>query len=156
MKLRFSAISIACAVAAFGQSAPTTSLSGIVADPSGSVVPHAALDLTNTGTNRTRHTETDTQGRFLFTLVPPGSYDLQVAAPGFSSLRQQGIKLDVDVPATLRLTLSVAASTTSITIQEDAPTVDSQSGTVRQVVGEQYIQRSEEHTSALQSRLTLV
>ena len=140
MKLRFSAISIACAVAAFGQSAPTTSLSGIVADPSGSVVPHAALDLTNTGTNRTRHTETDTQGRFLFTLVPPGSYDLQVAAPGFSSLRQQGIKLDVDVPATLRLTLSVAASTTSITIQEDAPMVDSQSGTVRQVVGEQYIQ----------------
>src|SRR5689334_6288704 len=140
MKLRFSAISIACAVAAFAQSAPTTSLSGIVADPSGSVVPKAALDLTNTGTNRTLRTETDTQGRFLFTFVPPGSYDLQVVAPGFSTLRQQGIKLDADVPASLRLTLSVAASTTSITIQEDAPMVDSQSGTVRQVVGEQYIQ----------------
>jgi hypothetical protein len=34
----------------------------------------------------------------------------------------------------------VASAQTSITIEADAPMVDSQSGTVRQVVGEQYIQ----------------
>src|SRR5207245_8707660 len=125
---------------AFAQSAPTTSLSGTVTDPSGSFVPNANVDLTNTGTRWTRHTTADSQGRFQFSLVPPGRYDLEVAAAGFTTVRQQGIHLDADVPATLRLTLPVAAATTSITIQADAPMVDAQSGTVRQVVGEQYIQ----------------
>src|SRR5215467_12253159 len=124
----------------FGQSAPTTSLSGTVADPSGSLVPNAAIELTNVATRWTRNTTTDAQGHFLFTLVPPGRYDLQVTATGFTVLRQQGFSLDVDVPVNLPLKLAVAGASTSITIQEDAPMVDSQTGTVRQVVGEQYIQ----------------
>jgi carboxypeptidase family protein len=128
------------AVSAFAQSAPTTSLSGTVLDPSSAVVPSATIELTNNGTGWTRQTTTDSQGRFQFNLVPPGRYDLQVTAAGFTSVRQQGINLDVDVPANLRLILAVASSQTSITIQADAPMVDSQSGTVRQVVGEQYIQ----------------
>jgi hypothetical protein len=117
-----------------------TSLSGTVVDPAGSFVPSAALDLTNNGTGWTRHTTTDSQGRFQFTLVPPGRYDLVTVATGFTTQRQQGINLDADVPANLRLPLSVASAQTSITIEADAPMVDSQSGTVRQVVGEQYIQ----------------
>jgi hypothetical protein len=140
MKLRRFCIPLLFAAALFAQSAPTTSLSGTVADPSGSMVPHAALELTNAGTHLTRKTESDVQGRFLFTLVPPGVYELRVSADGFATIRQDGIRLDVDVPATLRFNLSVASSATAITIKEDAPMVDSQSGTVRQVVGEQYIQ----------------
>jgi hypothetical protein len=123
------------AASAFGQSAPTTSLSGTVTDPSGSFVPNAALDLTNIGTRWTRHAVTDSQGRFQFTLVPPGRYDLEVTATGFTSVHQQGINLDADVPATVRLTLSVASAQTSITIQAGAPMVDSQSGTVRPLGG---------------------
>jgi Carboxypeptidase regulatory-like domain len=116
-----------------------TSLSGLVLDPSGSAVPNALLDLSNARTGFTRHTATDSQGRYQFTLVPPGRYDVAVTAPGFSAVRQQGITLDADVPASLRFTLRVATAEASITIEADAPMVDSQSGTVRQVVGEQYI-----------------
>jgi hypothetical protein len=128
------------AASASAQSAPTTSFSGSVADPSGSLIPNAKLELTNPGTGWTRHTVTDLQGRFQFSLVPPGRYDLFVAAEGFTSVRQQGIHLDADVPATIRVEVPVASTQTSITIEADAPMVDSQSGTVRQVVGEQYIQ----------------
>jgi hypothetical protein len=131
---------LALALSALAQVAPTTSLSGAVSDQSGSLIPNASLDLKNQATGWTRHSVTDPQGRFQFSMVPPGKYDLDVAATGFAPLRQQGINLDVDVPATLRLTLGVAASTTSITIHEDAPMVDAQSGALRQVVGEQYIE----------------
>src|SRR5436305_2833128 len=131
---------LALALSALAQVAPTTSLSGPVSDQSGSLIPTASLDLKNQATGWTRHSVTDPQGRFQFSMVPPGKYDLDVAATGFAPLRQQGISLDVDVPATLRLTLGVAASTTSITIHEDAPMVDAQSGALRQVAGEQYIE----------------
>jgi hypothetical protein len=138
--MRFVFLTVFLSVPVFAQSAPTTTLSGVVSDPSGSAVPKATVDLTNTATSWARHTTTDNQGRFLFSNAQPGSYDLQVESAGFSKLLQQGIRLDADVPASLRLTLSVAAATTSIVVREDAPMVDSQSGTVRQVVGEQYIQ----------------
>jgi hypothetical protein len=128
------------AAALFAQSAPTTSLSGTVSDPSGAVIPSASLELTNTGTHWTRKADSDAQGRFLFTLVPPGAYQLDVKASGFAGVRQEGIRLDADVPATLNLTLSLAGTATTLTIQADAPMVDAQSGTVRQVVGEDYIQ----------------
>jgi hypothetical protein len=134
------ALTVLSAVVMFAQSGPTTSVSGTVTDPSGSVIPAASVELTNPATHWNRKTASDTQGRFLFTLVPPGTYDVHIVAAGFAGLNQEGIRLDADVPATLRLTLSVAASVTQITIKEDAPMVDAQSGTVRQVVGEAYIQ----------------
>lgn len=140
MKLRCLLCSVLIAASLFAQSSPTTGLIGIVADPTGAVVPNAALELTNTGTNWSHKTTSDAAGRFVFTLVPPGVYNIQTSAKGFAPVRQEGIRLDVDVPAALHVTLSVAASATTITIKADAPMVDSQSGTVRQVVGEQYIE----------------
>src|SRR5689334_21794451 len=126
LPMKYLALTLLSAVSAYAQAAPTTSLSGTVSDPSGSVVPNAALELTNSATHWSRSTNSDSQGRFQFTLVPPGRYDLQLTAAGFAGIRQEGIQLDADVPATLRLTLSVAASVTQITIKEDAPMVDAQ------------------------------
>src|SRR5262245_38369514 len=89
------------AVSVYSQSAPTTSLSGTLTDSSNSVVPGAGIQLTNTATHWLRKTATDAQGRFLFTLVPPGAYELEVTAAGFAPLHQEGIRLDADVPAAL-------------------------------------------------------
>jgi Carboxypeptidase regulatory-like domain len=68
--MRFCCLFVLACFPALAQLAPTTSVSGTVADPSGSVMPNAALELTNTATRWTRHTTTDDQGRFQFTLLP--------------------------------------------------------------------------------------
>lgn len=138
--MKLVALLLTSSVFAVGQVVPTSSLAGSVADPTGSLVPAASVELTNQDTHWTRTTATDSQGRFQFTLVPPGAYEIQVTAQGFAPLHQEGIHLDVDVPATLRLSLSLASSATTITIQADTPMVDSQSGALRQVVGQQYIE----------------
>jgi hypothetical protein len=132
--------SFGIASGAAAQVMPGATLAGIVADESGAVMRGASVELTNTGTRLTRHTETDAGGRFFFDLVPPGMYDLTISAEGFAVYRQQGITLDVNVPATLRVTLSVAGTVQEITVQADVPMVDNRSGTLRQIVSERYIQ----------------
>lgn len=122
------------------QSVPTTTLSGTVTDATGASIPGAAVELANTATNVARQTVSDSQGRFLFSLIPPGSYQVTVTAKGFAPFVQHGITLDVDVPATLRIKLAVAGSSQQVTVTADAPMVDSESGTLRQVVSERYIQ----------------
>lgn len=127
-------------VKGFSQSAPTTNLSGTVSDASGSAVPNVALDLTNADTHFAKRATSDQQGRFLFSLMPPGRYSLSALANGFTAFTQQGLTLDVDVPVNLRVKLAVAGSTQQVTVTADAPMVDSESGTLRQVVSEKFIQ----------------
>ncbi|MEO7145384.1 MAG: carboxypeptidase regulatory-like domain-containing protein [Bryobacteraceae bacterium] len=122
------------------QVAPSTSLSGTVVDASGGSVPKASVELTNTGTQFTRRTSTSAQGRFLFNLAPPGLYDLAVTAAGFAPYRQHGITLDVNTPASIAITLSIRAAAEQVTVQANAPMVDTESGTLRQIVSGKYIQ----------------
>src|SRR5262245_5116752 len=105
MVSRLASLTLVVSLAAFAQSAPTTSLTGTVADATGGAIVNASLELTNRATHLTKHGVSDAQGRFLFILIPPGVYDLTASSPGFTSVRQEGITLDVDVPGTVHLTL---------------------------------------------------
>ena len=121
------------------QIAPSTSLVGNILDPRGGAVPSATLELTNTSTHIKRLAASDSQGRYLFRALPPGQYELSANADGFAPFRQEGITLNVDVPATVNIRLGLATVTGQVTVQADASMVDTESGTLRQVVSERYI-----------------
>src|SRR5256714_4333402 len=122
------------------QAAPATRLSGDVVDSSAAYVPGAQVDLVMSGTQFTRHTMTNGEGRFVFDLVPPGNYELNVSANGFAAFHQSGIQLDVNVPANLKVRLTVRGAVQQVNVIENAPMIDTESGTLRQVVNERYIQ----------------
>ncbi|MDQ2946851.1 MAG: carboxypeptidase-like regulatory domain-containing protein, partial [Acidobacteriota bacterium] len=103
---RTSPVCVLFLLSAAAQSIPTTTLSGTIADATGAAVPQASLELVNAATNVLKRATSDQQGRFLFSLIPPGSYQLSVTASGFAPFTQKGITLDVDVPATLRVKLA--------------------------------------------------
>jgi hypothetical protein len=124
---------------ALAQVAPTTTLAGSVIDQSSAAIPGASVDLVNQNTQFTKHGLSDSQGRFLFNLVPPGTYTLKVTAKGFATFAQEGITLDVNTPANIPVNLSVGATAEQITVQANAAMVDTESGTLRQVVSEKYI-----------------
>lgn len=77
----------------------TTQVSGIVTDPTGAVIPNAALELINNDTGVQRETRSDTQGRYSFTQLQPGTYRLVAKAAGFSDVTIQNIRLLVNTPA---------------------------------------------------------
>src|SRR5215469_17209814 len=60
---------------AWGQA--TTSLRGVVTDPSGAAIPNATVHLVNSDTSTERTVTTDQQGNYVFTEVVPGNYVLR-------------------------------------------------------------------------------
>src|SRR3989442_1384754 len=64
------------------------SLTGIVLDPSGGVVPNATVTTENVGTGATKEIGTDERGAFLLNNLQPGMYRVTIIAKGFGTLTQ--------------------------------------------------------------------
>ena len=58
-------------------------LTGVVSDPGGAVVPGASITVQNTATGETRKTVTNGSGIFSIPALPPGPYTVDAAAKGF-------------------------------------------------------------------------
>jgi hypothetical protein len=61
----------------------TGSITGIVVDPAGAVIPAANVELTSQDSSYKQNTRTDNVGSFHFTNVTPGAYILVFRSPGF-------------------------------------------------------------------------
>jgi hypothetical protein len=101
------------------QSGGSSSISGVVTDPTGAVVPKATVEIRNPVSAFEQSTTTDQAGKFTIPNVPFNPYHLTVTAQGFASYSQ-----DVDVrsavPVTLKINLQVAASTETVTVEGGA------------------------------------
>src|SRR6266542_4262206 len=86
MRLR-SLLVVAALVALAGATAQaqvtTATLYGIVTDPSGAVIPGAAVTVTHEGTGATATKTTDALGEVVFDFLRVGRYTLQIEAAGF-------------------------------------------------------------------------
>lgn len=130
----------AAAVAAAQTS--TGTLTGVVLDPSGAVIPGAQVRLLGTETGeQVRELTTTADGSFVAPLLRPAAYTVQVTAQGFKNLVRSGIVLRVDEQLSLRLTLETGSPAESITVSASAELVEASSNTVGQVVDERSIQQ---------------
>ena len=81
-------------VPVFGQTTSAT-LSGVVRDPSGAVVPDVRVSVRNSQTGAGRETTSDVEGRYNFTNLFPGRYELHAERTGFKTIVQSNIVLSV-------------------------------------------------------------
>src|ERR1700730_10342543 len=109
-------------------------LSGTVTDPSGAVVPKAAVSIKNIATGITRANTTDPAGFYSTPNLLPGSYEITASASGFSSEVQTGITLTVGAQQVLNFTLRLGQVTQTVEITGEAPAVDLASSTISAVV----------------------
>lgn len=108
-------------------------LGGSVADPSGAMVPDAAVSVISARTGALYSVITNTQGQFNFESLPPGEYSLEVEKQGFSKLHLDRVVLDVRDRQSLKLSLAVsAAASTVVTVTAEVRGVsaDASTGTV--------------------------
>jgi Carboxypeptidase regulatory-like domain len=107
------------ASASHGQSS-TGSISGIVTDQNQSVIPTATITIKNTATGFTRSTSANAEGRYSFSDVPIGLYELTVEAQTFTKYVQTGIKLLVNQHAVVSPALTPGAVNAVVNVNSDA------------------------------------
>jgi Ca-activated chloride channel homolog len=108
------------------QSTPPTRagvISGTVVDAGGAVMPGATVSL-RIGQRVERTTVTDARGEFRFENVNAGSYEIDVALAGFTSLTTKVVLSEKGLPP-LRLTLVAGGVQETVTVAADTPKVDS-------------------------------
>ena len=94
----------------------TSSVRGTVADPQGNVVAGASVTLTNTETNAARTQPTNESGQFVFDLIPPGNYRLEVEGAGFKKAALTDVRAFVAKPTELAVALEIGSVTETVTV----------------------------------------
>ena len=96
------------------------SLVGTVTDQSGAVVPNAAVTATETTTGVVRQDKTDSSGRYTIVNVLPGTYKVDVSAPGFKNFGQTGLAVTPNVISRVDVRLQIGQATEQVTVAADA------------------------------------
>ncbi|MCU1322124.1 MAG: hypothetical protein JWM43_1773 [Acidobacteriaceae bacterium] len=119
---------------ALAQIGGTGSIQGTVTDPSGAVVPGASITVTSTATNAVLTQQSSSSGFYSLAAVPPGSYVVIVTAPGFQKLAQQNVVVDALAVATVNLTLTLGATTDTVTVVDAPPQLETTNATLGSVM----------------------
>jgi Carboxypeptidase regulatory-like domain/TonB dependent receptor len=117
----------------------TGSITGTVTDTSGAVVSGVRVTLTNEGTAANLSTTTGASGNYDFNPVRIGSYKLEVTAPGFKSVVQPHVAVDVSSNVLRNFTLQPGAVSETVEVTSAAPLLQSQDASVGQVVNQQSV-----------------
>src|SRR5689334_17425796 len=110
------------------------SISGMVTDNSGAVVPAITLTLQNQATNLTYSTTASDTGSYSFLNLPVGTYDLTVAAKGFQRSQTTGIPVQVNQQARVDVKLQVGEVNQTVEVQAQTAMIQTESTDVGTVI----------------------
>jgi len=122
-------VSIACS-GAFAQS----TLTGIVKDQSGAVLPGVAVEASSPALiEKSRSTITDEGGAYKIIDLRPGNYGVTFSLPGFKTVKRD-VELPSNFTATINAEMAVGGVEETITVAAESPVVDSQTNFKAQVL----------------------
>ncbi|MBI3401311.1 MAG: carboxypeptidase regulatory-like domain-containing protein [Acidobacteria bacterium] len=108
---------------AYAQGSFFSSLSGIVIDAQGGVIPGADVKIQNNGTGETVNVVTAIDGGFTASSLPGGIYSVTVTLSGFKTVVLNEVTLNASVPASVKVTLQVGTVAENVTVVGDSALV---------------------------------
>ena len=117
----------------------SASLTGVITDASGARVPSAAITVKNAETGAIRGTVSDDSGRYQVLALPVGEYEIRVSKTGFQEQIRSGIHLAVGQEAGVDLTLRVGEVKQQVSVEGEAPIVNTTTRDTSGVVGERQV-----------------
>ena len=123
--LGFSSLAFAQAV-----TSGTGAINGRVTDVSDAVMPGVTVTLTSPSQMGVRTEVSDADGTYRFSAVTPGEYTIVFELAGFSTVRNEGIRVSLGFTATVNVQLTVASLQESVTVTGQSPVVDTSATSV--------------------------
>lgn len=117
----------------------SSSLTGVVTDPSGAAIPAVEVKLTDVNKGYDYTSQTDESGRYLLRSLPPGTYRLTATASGFKASVREGIILNVDVNTSVDVRLEVGESQQTVRVESEAPLLSTQDAVAGQVLNRNFV-----------------
>lgn len=106
---------LALATAALGQQGTRATLTGVVTDPNGAVVPGVNITATQIATGVRRQTTSNDEGLYVLTDLAPGDYEIRVEANGFST-KVSKVPVPVKVGESITLNVPLEVGTPELTV----------------------------------------
>ncbi len=136
--LRFAAAMVLAASAMFAQ-APTGTISGVVQDESGAIVPNAQVTVTNRDSGASRTINSGTDGTFSVAALAAGTYELKAAMTGFRTTVREAT-VETGATTTVDMRLQVGASKDVVTVEAATAQIEYQRNSIDGVITRQKIQ----------------
>ncbi|OFW40501.1 MAG: hypothetical protein A3J28_02370 [Acidobacteria bacterium RIFCSPLOWO2_12_FULL_60_22] len=118
---------------------PTATISGVVKDTSGAVVPRATVTVTNVDTGLNRSGVSGGDGSYKFPALPVGQYEIRAEHPGFQASVQKGLTLGLGQDAASNITLQVGAVEQTVAVTAEAPIIETTTANVSGLVSESQV-----------------
>jgi hypothetical protein len=129
---------LACLMLGFHQrtfaQTDTGSISGVVTDASGAVIPQAKVTLRNSATGTERVISTNSRGVYSAPNIPPGTYTLTVTRSGFKTSVISNIGVELQRAVTANVVMQVGVAVSRVTVSASAAHVQTTSSAVAQLL----------------------
>jgi hypothetical protein len=116
------------------------SINGTVTDPSGAVIPNAAVKATENATGIDHNTVTTSDGAFAFQDIPLGFYKVTVTASGFPAYTVDKVEVEAGSIYTLPIKLSMQQQSTTVEVSAAALSLDTTTQTQNMTITSDVIQ----------------
>jgi len=115
-------------------------ISGVITDPAGSPVPNASVVATSADTGFKRNSQSNDRGEYQVPLLPLGTYQITVSAPGFAQYTQTGIKVRLDAASQANVALQLGSSSQTVSVQSDATVLNTETFNVGGAMNERSLE----------------
>jgi len=138
----------------WAQSPTTGQITGVVKDASGAVVGDAKITLTSV-TGVEREASSDGNGRYTFSLLPPGTYHLEAEKTGFGKATAEDVAVRITEITRLDISLQVAVQKSVVEVMSEPPLIQADDAARGTVIQQEQIRQLPLPTRNFQQLLTL-
>ncbi|HEV2500176.1 MAG TPA: carboxypeptidase-like regulatory domain-containing protein [Terriglobia bacterium] len=111
------------------------SITGLVTDASGAVIPGAQVTLKSLGTAETRVLATSGDGLYQFVNLTPGNYSIKVDKEGFKSFTRSPVVVEVQQTARIDVKMELGQVSQMIQVTSQTPLLQAETSSLGQVIG---------------------
>lgn len=118
----------------------TTTLTGLITDPSGAAIPNVELKLTCDETGVVNRSATDAKGEYTVPLLPPGHYRVEASASGFQPQLRSGLVLEIGRVFRVDMQFQLGQTNQTVEVTGSAPLLESENSSISQLIENKSVQ----------------